>query len=152
VARKSIPDWTYFHCPDATLLKKLRKAQREFCFDFWMDVHDRGKKRKWVGQEGERDERLLGSIYRARLLLQALVVLPQGGELDDTHFERLKSRLLSYCQGSPQLLSSFLEIGAVNTIEVRFFFQIQLSFSNPYVACACCFVAKACNLCSRSLS
>jgi hypothetical protein len=56
-------------------------------------------------------------VERGRLLLRALLVIPQG-ELDDTHFEKLQSRLISHCQGSSGLLDSFLDAGAAETVQV----------------------------------
>jgi hypothetical protein len=83
-------------------------------------THGDSKKRKRSEEEdsaGGGDD-LPAQAERGRLLLSALLVIPQG-ELDDTHFDKLQSRLVSFCQGSPQLLAAFLQVGAVETITVR---------------------------------
>ena len=55
------------------------------------------------------------SSDKMRSLLKALLVTPEG-ELDDTHFDKLQSRLLSYCV--PPFLSAFLDAGALSTVQV----------------------------------
>jgi hypothetical protein len=81
------------------------------------------KKRKRGGADGEADQwsndgsDWAAQVARGRVLLNALLVIPQG-ELDDTHFEKLQSRLNSFCQGPPQLFNAFLQVGAVETITV----------------------------------
>jgi len=67
----------------------------------------------------------LGRVYLAfatmaddekvRKLLQALLVVPEG-ELDDTHFDKLQSRLMRCCE--PAFLPAFLRLGVLDTIQV----------------------------------
>ena len=52
---------------------------------------------------------------KVRKLLQALLVVPEG-ELDDTHFDKLQSRLMRCCE--PAFLPAFLRLGVLDTIQV----------------------------------